>query len=116
MGAHPKKVPAMEQVSLSVTPTHTIYRFRADEVELTVTFFTPSFPGDLDVLSRPVTYLTVTASGQGSHDVSVLIDVDPIIAVNAADEAVTWSRGRAGNLAILSAGSRDQRVLNRPGD
>ncbi len=116
MGTHPKEVPAMEQVSLSVTPTHTVYRFRADEVELTVAFFTPAFPGDLDILSRPVTYLTVTASGQGNHEASILIDVDPVIAVNTSDEAVTWSRARAGELSVLSVGSRDQRVLNRPGD
>jgi hypothetical protein len=63
-----------------------------------------------------VTYLTVTASGQESHDVSLLVDVDPVIAVNTADEAVTWGRSRAGNLTVLSVGSRDQRVLNRPGD
>ena len=116
MGAEPREVPAMDQVSLSVTPTHTIYRFRADQVDLTLTFFTPAFPKDLDILSRPVTYLTVSASGQGSHDVSILLDVDPVIAVNTPDEAVTWSRSKAGNLHVLSVGSRDQRVLNRPGD
>ncbi|HET6206301.1 MAG TPA: DUF4965 domain-containing protein [Terracidiphilus sp.] len=116
MGADPRELPAMEQVSLAVTPTHTEYRFTANQVEITVTFFTPGFPKDLDVLSRPVTYLAVTASGQGSHDVSLLVDVDPVIAVNTADEAVTWGRSRAGNLTVLSVGSRDQRVLNRPGD
>ena len=35
-------VPAMEQVSLAVTPTHTVYRFRAGQVDLTLTFFTPA--------------------------------------------------------------------------
>ena len=45
--------------SLDVTPTHTIYTFHAAQVTLTVTFFTPAFPKDLDVLSRPVTYLTL---------------------------------------------------------
>ena len=38
------------------------------QVTLTVTFFTPAFPKDLDVLSRPVTYLTLAATGQGEHD------------------------------------------------
>jgi len=28
-----------------------------------VSFFTPAFPKDLDFLSRPVTYLTVSAAG-----------------------------------------------------
>ena len=43
----------MAQTSLTVTPTHTIYTFDASHVTLIVTFFTPAFPKDLDVLSRP---------------------------------------------------------------
>jgi Domain of unknown function (DUF4965)/Domain of unknown function (DUF1793)/Domain of unknown function (DUF5127)/Domain of unknown function (DUF4964) len=116
MGADPRELPAMDQVSLTVTPTHTVYKFSAGEVDLTLTFFTPAFTTDLDILSRPVTYLTVTATGRGGHDVSVLLDVDPVIAVNTPDQAVTWGRTRAGNLNVLNVGSRDQRVLNRPGD
>ena len=116
MGDEPREVPAMEQVSLQVTPTHTVYQFHAGSVSLTATFFTPSFPKDLDVLARPVTYLTLSASGEGEHEVSVLVDVDPVISVNTADEPVTWGRSRAQGLTVLNAGSRDQRVLNRPGD
>jgi hypothetical protein len=116
MGADPRELPAMDQVSLAVTPTHTVYQFRAGEVDLALTFFTPAFPRDLDILSRPVTYMTVSATGQGEHDVSILLDVDPVIAVNTADQAVTWGRTRAGNLTVLNVGSRDQRILNRPGD
>src|SRR6516225_9621593 len=89
MGADPRELPAMDQVSLTVTPTHTIYHFSAGEVDLALTFFTPAFPQDLDILSRPVTYLTVAATGRGEHDVSILLDVDPVIAVNTADQAVT---------------------------
>ena len=116
MGEDPREVPAMEQTSLEVTPTHTTYQFQAAQVSLTVSFFTPAFPKDLDVLSRPVTYLTVSATAEGDHDLSILIDVDPVIAVNSSDEAVTWGRSRAQGLTVLNVGSRDQRVLNRPGD
>jgi hypothetical protein len=116
MGSDPEDVPAMEQTGLRVTPTHTIYDFTAVGVKLTVTFFTPALPHDLDVLSRPVTYLTLTASSDDPHQVVALIDVDPVIAVNAPDEPVTWGRSHAGNLTVLNVGSRDQRVLNRPGD
>jgi hypothetical protein len=108
--------PVMEQTSLKVTPTHTIYTFQADQVTLTVTFFTPAFPKDLDVLSRPVTYLTLSATGPTDHDISALIDVDPVIAVNTADEPVIWGRSRAQGVTVLNAGSRDQRILNRSGD
>jgi hypothetical protein len=121
MGAQPRELrsfdlPAMQQTSLTVTATHTIYTFTAGDLSLTVTFFTPALPNDLDALSRPVTYLSFTASGKTPHDVSLLLDVDPVIAVNTPDEAVTWSRLRAPGLTLLNTGSRDQRVLNRPGD
>ncbi|KAA6459213.1 DUF4965 domain-containing protein [Acidobacteria bacterium AB60] len=116
MGAEPRDVPAMDQLSLRVTPTHTIYEFQAAGVRLTATFFTPALPRDFDILSRPVTYLTLTASGEPGHEVSALIDVDPIIAVDTADQPVTWGRSRAGALTVLNVGSRDQRAVGRPGD
>jgi len=116
MGAEPRHLPAMQQLSLEVTPLRTIYRFQASGVTLTLTFLTPAFPKDLDLLSRPVTYLTFTAAADAPHDVSLLLDVDPVIAVNTPDQPVTWSRSRTAGLTVLNVGSRDQQVLNRPGD
>src|SRR5580698_121035 len=116
MGAEPRNLPAMEQTALAVTPTRSTYTFKASGVTLTVSFFTPALPRDLDLLSRPVTYLSFAAKGDGEHEVALLVDVDPVIAVNTPDEAVTWGRTRAKGLTVLNVGSRDQRVLNRPGD
>jgi Domain of unknown function (DUF4965)/Domain of unknown function (DUF5127)/Domain of unknown function (DUF1793)/Domain of unknown function (DUF4964) len=116
MGAMPRSAPAMQQTSLEVTPTRSIYTMQAAQVTLTLTFFTPAFPSDLDLLSRPVTYLTLSVTGEGAHEVALLFDVDPVIAVNTRDEEVTWGRSRASGLTVLNVGSRDQRVLNRPGD
>jgi hypothetical protein len=118
MGNRPRDLPALQQTSLQLTPTHTIYTLEGGGIRLTLAFFTPAFPQDLDVLSRPVTYLTWTvASTDGqNHTVSVLLDVDPVIAVNTPDEAVTWGRSDATGLTVLNVGSRDQSVLNRSGD
>jgi hypothetical protein len=119
MGVRPRRgIPAMRQVSVSVTPTHTAYTFNDAGVSLILTFFTPAFPEDLDLLSRPVTYLTwdVIALDGKSHDVSLYLDVDPVLAVDTGDQQVTWSRARTGSLTVLNAGSRDQRVLDRSGD
>jgi hypothetical protein len=118
MGSRPREVPALPQTSLRVSATHTDYAFEGGGIHLELSFFTPAFPQDLDLLSRPVTYLTWTARSTDSqaHDVSILLDVNPIIAVDQDNQAVTWSRGRAGALRVLSVGSRDQRVLNRSGD
>jgi len=43
-------------------------------------------------------------------------DLTRDVPVNTTDEAVTWGRSRAQGLTVLNVGSRDQRVLNRPGD
>ena len=124
MGVHPRQyfgmpaVDPMQQTSLEITPLHSKYRFTASGIELRVTFFTPLFPEDLDVLSRPVTYLSWTAvsTDDRSHQVDLLLDIDPMIAVNEAAQPVTWSRTHAGPLTILNVGSRDQATLHQSGD
>ncbi len=118
MGERPRGVAAMQQISLSVLPTHTIYTFEEAGIRLVFTFFTPAFTEDLDVLSRPVTYLTwdVTAMDGKKHDVVIYLDADPVLALDTADQEVVWSRARAGSLTLLNAGSREQRVLERSGD
>lgn len=111
-------VPTMLQISVKVEATSTIYVFEAAGVRLELTFFTPAFPEDLNLLSRPVTYLTwhIDAVNGKKHEVSVLLDVDPRIAVDKEYEPVVWGRSRAGSLAVLSVGSQEQRVLARSGD
>ncbi len=119
MGVRPRReLPAMEQRSLSVTPTHTIYTFGGNGIQLVLSFFTPAFPDDVDVMARPVTYLTweVSATDGARHDVEILLDSDPVIAVDNRDQELTWGHSDAGALRMLSVGSRDQRVLERSGD
>jgi hypothetical protein len=108
----------MEQTRLEITPLHTRYRFTAAGIELRVTFFTPSFPGDLDVLSRPVTYLewSAAATDGRTHQVDLLLDVSPMVAVNDRAEQVTWGRLQTGNLNVLRVGTRDQDYLHQTGD
>ncbi|MGH9572299.1 MAG: glutaminase domain-containing protein [Candidatus Acidiferrales bacterium] len=118
MGNAPRGVMAMKQVSLAIAPTHTTYMFEESGVRLTLAFFTPALLQDMDVLSRPVTYLTWTAASTdgAAHKVDVLLDVDPLIAVNTDDEEVTWGRSQEAGLAVMNVGSRDQQALNRSGD
>lgn len=124
MGASPGRrsgmpaVPAMQQEGLEVTPLHSRYRFQAAGVSLQVSFFTPSFPDDLDVLSRPVTYLNWTAvsTDGGKHTVDVLLDVSPMLAVNDRGQKVTWGRLQEGALDVLRVGTRDQDYLHQSGD
>lgn len=118
MGRDPDDVPAMQQMSRTIEATHTRYRFSAGGVELDFAFFTPAFTEDLDLLSRPVTYLTwtVQSTDGAAHQVSILLDADPVIAVNDRGESVVESRNQTSLLNVVSVGSRDQNILNRSGD
>lgn len=68
------KQPAMEQTGLYVTATCSEYRFQAAGVELTVDFWTPLLLDDLDVLSRPCSYLDaeVCSVDQKEHEVRLI--------------------------------------------
>jgi hypothetical protein len=85
---------------------------------LEVTFFVAALPQDLEALSRPVDYLTwkISSSDGRPHSVSVLLDVNPRVAVNSDDEEVTWGRSKLPGMEVMRVGSRDQRVLSRGGD
>lgn len=108
----------MEQTSLEITPLHTRYCFIAAGLQLNVTFFTPLFPKDLDVLSRPVTYLSWSAKSIDGkqHQTDLMVDVDPLIAVDQPGQQVIWSRTRAAGITLLSVGNRDQPTLHQSGD
>lgn len=111
-------VPAIEQTGLEVWPTRSIYRFEAGGVELKLTFLTPALMDDLDILSRPVTYLTYelrSTDGQ-AHRVSVYTDISGEWCVNAPSQQVTWAREKIGGLTALRMGTQEQPVLAKKGD
>lgn len=111
-------VNSMEQTGVEVWPTRTVYRFQQDGVELTVTFLTPLLPDDLDLVARPITYVTFEARAIDgkSHEVSLYLDATGEWAVNKADQEVVWSRFRFGGLDAMRIGTEAQPVLARAGD
>lgn len=118
MGAGPAHVPAAAQTGLTVTPTRTTYTFKQSGVDFSLEFLTPQIATDLDVLGRPVTYVTLTARAADAraHAVSFYLDASSEIAVDDADQKVVWSRLRLDGLEALSIGTQDQRVLDKTGD
>ena len=118
MGASPAEVPALPQVNLEVLPTRTIYTFEGEGLQVTLTFMTADLPDDLDVLSRPVTYLTWQAKSTDAkkHLVSVYFDARPELAVNQRDEAVTFQKTEVRGIKGWRVGSVEQPVLRRKGD
>jgi len=118
MGAEPKDVAAMPQVGVQVLPTRTIYDFEGPQVHVTLTFMTPMLPHDLEVLARPVTYLTweVRAVDGQQHAAAVYFSASAELAVNTPDQAVVWSRPEIAGLTALRIGSEEQPVLQKKGD
>lgn len=107
-----------EQKSCRVHATRTEYRFHCGPVELTVSFVTPLLLDDLDLLSRPLTYLRcrVRALDAEPHRVALYADMTGEWAVNLPHEWVVWNHQSRDGLEILSFRSKEQRVLAEAGD
>ena len=118
MGASPANVAALPQTSVTVLPTHTIYTFADARVKVTLTFMTPSLPSDLDVLSRPITYITwsVASADARPHQVQLYFDCGADIAVNTTDQSVQLDYPKVDGLAVARVGTPEQPVLARKGD
>jgi hypothetical protein len=118
MGADPSGVPAMPQSGLKVTPTRSIYDFDDGHVHVTLTFMTPALPDRLDILARPLTYLTwdVRSVDGKTHAVKIYDSTSSLLAVNDPTEDVTCTRGTAGPLTALKCGCVDQTLFEPQGD
>ena len=95
MGTEPKDVTAMKQVSVKVLPTRSIYDFDDGHVHVTLTFMTPALPDSLDILARPLTYLTwdVRSVDGVYHLVSIYDSTSALLVVDRPDQRVEWARG-----------------------
>jgi hypothetical protein len=118
MGTEPASVPALPQSSLEILPTRTRYTFAGAGVQLTLTFMTPALPEDLDVLSRPVTYVKWEAQSTDgkAHAVSAYLDARSEIVVDQPSQAVAFQPAEVPGLKTWRVGSVDQQVLGKAGD
>lgn len=113
-----QRVKAIPQVSRAIWPTRTIYEFEGSGNHLTATFFTPALPQDLDILSRPLTYLswTVHSTDGRSHAVQLYVDATAELAVDNEHETVVWGSSRVGDLTVMHIGTNAQPMLAKAGD
>ena len=118
MGSHPSNIEPMKQLSLKVLPTSTVYEFGNTNVKLTLTFTSPLLVKDIEILARPVTYITwaVTSADGMDHEVQIYFDCGSELAVNTQDQSVTWEQTNTEGLKTEKIGSKDQKYLNKPGD
>ena len=97
-------LPQLTQTSLQVTATRSIYTLTGGGVTLTVTFFSPVDPENLQRQSVPLSYVTVgVASADGNaHRVSVYLDISGEWAHGDNNAQVTWLAQQTGSTTALT--------------
>ena len=108
-----------EQIYADVQPMQTHYGFICGPVKLEVSFLAPLFLDDLDLVSRPVNYISYNVKSLDGerHDVRVLLEATPSWAVNVFGNEATVSETYSQNgLVYLKASSVEQDILGKKGD
>lgn len=107
-----------QQKSIDITATKTAYQFSAGGVDLKLSFVSPLLMDNLDLLARPVSYITcrVQSADSKSHDVQLQVGASSTISVNVASQEISAKKYEYGDLSILKAGTKEQPVLQKKGD
>lgn len=109
-----EKIP---QTGFDYNALTTIYSFKNDEVTLGLRFMTPLFPDDLDIMTRPVSYLALMCETADGSPAEIKISASEELCLNlrgestAAGETVEFRGGKA-----VKMGNTVQRPLWRSGD
>ncbi|MBN8856967.1 MAG: DUF4965 domain-containing protein [Sphingobacteriales bacterium] len=106
------------QTDVTLTATQTAYTFTCGSVDLQLSFTSPLIIRDLDLISRPVSYITARckANDDKQHNVELYFGVSSSLAVNNVSQKVAAGGYKSEQLNILKAGTTEQPVLQKKGD
>ena len=113
-GLEPQAIPALPQTAVKVMPLQTTYSFAGDGIKAKLVFSTPKLTDDLDVFSRPVTY--VTAYVEGAKEWKLNASISPALATNNDKAQMITNRCTVAGLPAISIGRKEQRPLAYSGD
>ena len=105
-----------EQTAVNVQAMNTDYRFACGPVELDLTFTAPLFLDRLELVSRPVNYLSYAIRSKAPHTVSIRFEAAPNWALDQPFQPYTMENETHGDFVAVKIGSRAQKVLARKGD
>ena len=113
-----KTITPAEQLNVEVTATRTNYTFKCGPVKLELSFLSPLLPDDLDLMSRPVTYISTTLSNTDGkkRTVEMQLAVSMDLARNDAKQRLLSASVTKNGHSFLTAGVKDQKILGRKGD
>lgn len=106
------------QKSVDVQATQTYYTFDCGNVELKLTFLAPLLMDDLNLVSRPVNYISydVNSLDGNNHDVEIYFEATPNWALNIASQENKGEGYEKDGLLFLKTGSVNQKILGKRGD
>lgn len=106
------------QIGLYVTATQTKYIFSCGAVDLEVDFLSPLLAGNLDLLSRPVSFVrfAITATDNKIHEANILFGESSSVAGYNGDEIMKATAYQTKNLNVLNCGTEVQPILQKKGD
>ena len=114
----PQPIPQANQTKVEITATQTKYEFSCGPVLLTVDFLSPLLMNDLDLYSRPVTYVTfnVSSADNKQHRVNLFFESSPDLVKNRSSQVDETRFYKKNEIAFQKTGTKDQAVLKRKGD
>lgn len=106
------------QTSVDVQATQTHYTFDCGPVDLRVTFTAPLLMDDLELISRPVNYVTYTVGSKDgdSHDVEFYFEASPLWALDKPWQKSVSEGYEKDGILYLKTGSVAQEILAKSGD
>lgn len=106
------------QTKAEVLPMNTVYGFKCGDVDLTLTFTSPAFLKDLELLSRPVNYISydVKSNDGKKHDVKLYFEAGNQWAVEHTSQSSVSAISRRDGLTFVSTSNEIQKPLNKSGD
>jgi hypothetical protein len=106
------------QKSVKINATQTIYEFKCGKVDLQLTFTSPLLINDLDILARPVSYISskIKSNDGINHKVSLSFSASTDIACNVNSQEIVATQYQTDKLTILKAGTTEQAILKKKGD
>lgn len=119
MQADDKSVQAAIQQSVEMTATQTKYHFLCGAAKLELTFLSPLLIQDLELVSRPVSYLSfkVEATDKKAHDIDLYFDESLSFVRNKiSQETKTGFQSWSDGTQIAKMGTLEQPILKSKGD
>ena len=106
------------QTGVDVQATQTRYTFTCGDVDLRLTFTAPLMPEDLELISRPVNYIsyTITSNDGKAHDTELYLEASPRWALDQPYQESVGERFEQQGLLFVKAGSKEQNILAKSGD